>query len=84
MYQIALCDDEPTELHTMERMLRSYPGHSIKDTLAVRQFERADDHEGIGVKSIQSTAAKYDGSAEFYEKGGLFICRVLLNARKDS
>lgn len=42
MYQIALCDDEPTELHTMERMLRSYPGHSIKDTLAVRQFERAD------------------------------------------
>lgn len=44
----------------------------------------ADDHEGIGVKSIQSTTAKYDGSAEFYEKGGLFICRVLLNARKDS
>lgn len=42
MYQIALCDDEPTELHTMERMLRSYPGHSIKDTLAVRQFECAD------------------------------------------
>lgn len=42
MYQIALCDDEPTELHTMERMLRSYPGHSIKDTLAVRQFERAN------------------------------------------
>lgn len=42
MYQIALCDDEPTELHTMERMLRSYPGHSIKDTLAVRQFESAD------------------------------------------
>lgn len=44
----------------------------------------ADDHEGIGVKSIQSTAAKYDGSAEFYEKGGLFICRALLNAREDS
>lgn len=42
MYQIALCDDEPTELHTMERMLRSYPGHPIKGTLAVRQFERAD------------------------------------------
>ena len=44
----------------------------------------ADDHEGIGVKSIQSTAAKYDGSAKFYEKGGLFICRALLNAREDS
>lgn len=42
MYQIALCDDEPTELHTMERMLRSYPGHPIKGTLAVRQFESAD------------------------------------------
>lgn len=42
------------------------------------------DHEGIGAKSIQSTAAKYDGSAEFYEKGGLFICRVLLNTRKDA
>lgn len=45
---------------------------------------RAKDHEGIGAESIRSTAAKYDGSAEFYEKGGLFICRVLLNARKDS
>lgn len=44
----------------------------------------AKDHEGIGVKSIRSTAAKYDGSAEFYEKSGLFICRVLLNARDDA
>lgn len=44
----------------------------------------ANDHEGIGVKSIRSTAAKYDGSAEFYEKGGLFICRVLLNARENA
>lgn len=43
MYQIALCDDETTELHTMEQMLRSYPGHAIKDTLAVRQFACADE-----------------------------------------
>ncbi len=42
MYQIALCDDETTELHTMERMLRSYHGHSIKDTLDVRPFESAE------------------------------------------
>lgn len=42
MYQIALCDDETTELHTMEQMLRSYRGHSIKDTLSVRSFESAD------------------------------------------
>ncbi len=42
MYQIALCDDETTELHTMEQMLRSYRGHSIKDTLDVRPFESAE------------------------------------------
>lgn len=42
MYQIALCDDETTELHAMERMLRSYHSHSLKDTLSVRQFEGAD------------------------------------------
>lgn len=42
MYQIALCDDETTELHTMEQMLRSYPRHSIKNTLSIRQFEGAD------------------------------------------
>lgn len=42
MYQIALCDDETTELHTLEQMLRSYRGHSIKDTLSVRSFESAD------------------------------------------
>lgn len=43
MYQIALCDDETAELHTIEQMLRSYPGYSIKDTLSVRQFESADE-----------------------------------------
>ncbi len=42
MYQIALCDDETTELHTMEQMLRSYRGHSINDTLDVRPFESAE------------------------------------------
>ena len=42
MYQIALCDDETTELHTLEQMLRSYRGHSIKDALSVRSFESAD------------------------------------------
>lgn len=42
MYQIALCDDETTELHTLEQMLRSYRGHSIKDTLSVRSFESAN------------------------------------------
>lgn len=43
MYQIALCDDETTELHTIEQMLRSYSGHAIRDTLAVRQFTCADE-----------------------------------------
>lgn len=42
MYQIALCDDETTELHTLEQMLRSYRGHSIKDALDVRPFESAE------------------------------------------
>lgn len=42
MYQIALCDDETPELHTMKQMLRSYRGHSIKDTLDVRPFESAE------------------------------------------
>lgn len=41
---------------------------------------RAKDHEGIGAESIRSTAAKYDGSAEFSHRDGIFICRVLLNA----
>ncbi len=44
---------------------------------------RAKDHEGIGAESIRSTAAKYDGSADFFDKDGMFICRVLLNARAD-
>lgn len=43
MYQIALCDDETTELHTMEQMLRSYRTPSIRDTLSVRSFESADE-----------------------------------------
>lgn len=42
MYQIALCDDETTELHMIEQMLHSYRGHSIKDTLDVRAFESAE------------------------------------------
>lgn len=42
MYQIALCDDETTELHMIEQMLHSYRGHSIKNTFAVSQFESAD------------------------------------------
>lgn len=44
---------------------------------------RAKDHEGIGTESIRSTAAKYDGNADFFDKDGMFICRVLLNARAD-
>lgn len=42
MYQIALCDDETTEFHTMEQMLRSYLGHSAKNALSVRPFESAE------------------------------------------
>jgi len=38
------------------------------------------DREGIGAESIRSTAEKYDGSAEFFDKDGIFVCRVLLNA----
>lgn len=45
---------------------------------------RAKDHEGIGVESIRRTAAKYDGNAEFFDRDGLFICRVLLNARDEA
>lgn len=42
MYQIALCDDETTELHAMEQMLLAYRGHSIKDTFSIRLFENAE------------------------------------------
>lgn len=45
---------------------------------------RAKDHEGIGAESIRSTAAKYDGNAEFFDQDGIFICRVLLNARDET
>lgn len=45
---------------------------------------RAKDHEGIGTESIRSTAAKYDGSAEFFDQDGMFICQVLLNAGVDA
>lgn len=44
---------------------------------------RAKDHEGIGAESIRSTAAKYDGSAEFDVADGIFSCRVLLNAGEE-
>lgn len=43
---------------------------------------RAKDHEGIGAESIRSTAAKYDGSAEFDAADGIFSCKVLLNAEE--
>lgn len=33
---------------------------------------------GYGVRSIKTTAEKYDGNATFYEKGKTFFCRVIL------
>lgn len=47
------------------------------------QFEeglpKGVDHEGVGVESIVSCAAKYAGSVDFAVKDGIFTCHVILN-----
>ncbi len=43
MYQIALCDDETTELNKTEQMLISYEKKNPEMKLIIRRFESADE-----------------------------------------
>ena len=43
---------------------------------------KSADHEGVGVDSILSAAARYGGNVDFSAKNGVFTCRVILNDRK--
>ena len=37
------------------------------------------DHQGVGLRSVTAIAEKYDGSAQFQCKDGVFTTRVILN-----
>ena len=49
------------------------------DILFCNGLPQSHDHEGVGVKSIENTVAKYAGDVDFSARDGVFICRVLLN-----
>ncbi len=46
MYQIALCDDETTELHQTEQMLKNYEERHAGAEFALKCFESADEMLG--------------------------------------
>ena len=46
MYQIALCDDETTELHQTEQMLKNYEERHDGAEFAIKCFESADEMLG--------------------------------------
>ena len=39
-------------------------------------------HQGVGLRSVTAIAEKYDGSAQFQCKDGVFTTRVILNPKK--
>ena len=40
---------------------------------------KGSDHQGVGLRSVTAIAEKYDGSAQFQCKDGVFTTRVILN-----
>ena len=40
---------------------------------------KGDGHRGVGLRSVTAIAEKYDGSAQFQYKDGVFTTRVILN-----
>ena len=40
---------------------------------------KGTDHQGVGLRSVTAIAEKYDGSAQFQCKDGVFTTRVILN-----
>ena len=43
---------------------------------------KGSDHQGVGLRSVTAIAEKYDGSAQFQCKDGVFTTRVILNPKK--
>ena len=53
-----------------------------RDILFEDGLPRNKERDGIGVESIISTAAKYNGIVDFYAADGIFVCQVILSNRK--
>lgn len=49
------------------------------DILFCDGLPQSHDHEGVGVRSITNTVAKYAGDVDFSVRDGVFVCRALLN-----
>ena len=49
------------------------------DILFENGLPKSREHDGVGVESILSSAAKYGGDADFSVSEGIFTCHVILN-----
>ncbi|MCH5256570.1 MAG: GHKL domain-containing protein [Lachnospiraceae bacterium] len=54
----------------------------IKDIIFENGLPKNREHDGIGVESILSTAAKYSGVVDFSASDGVFVCQVILSNRE--
>ena len=55
--------------------------HGNKEPAGWETFasSKGPDRQGVGLRSVTAIAEKYDGSAQFQCKDGLFTTRVFLN-----
>lgn len=54
----------------------------VYDILFENGTPKNKKRDGIGVESIMSTAAKYDGVVDFSASEGVFVCQIILSNRK--
>ena len=53
----------------------------LKSNPYLRTTKNNNEYHGFGILSIKDIVQKYDGLMDFYEKGLLFICHILLKIR---
>ena len=54
----------------------------VPDILFENSLPKNRERDGIGVESILSTAAKYNGIVDFSAADGFFVCQVILSNKK--
>ena len=57
-------------------------GSVLAENPELLSTKKNNEISGLGTKIIHDISEKYNGRCDFYEKGGMFCCSVILNSKK--